>query len=81
MGLHPESGFRKRGAVHLACGERRLRGQTENRRVNVMFGVLGVPLFREHTSAVDGYCDFRLKLVAEPMPYDPPVFSRGKGFR
>ena len=34
-----------------------------------------------HTCAVDGYCDFRLKLVAEPMPYDPPVFSRGKGFR
>ena len=47
----------------------------------VMFGVLGVPLFREHTCAVDGYCDFKLKSGAEPMPYDPPVFSQGKGFR
>ena len=47
----------------------------------VMFGVLGVPLFREHTCAEDGYCDFRLKLGVEPMPYDPPVFSQGKGFR
>ena len=29
----------------------------------VMFGVFGVPLYREHTCFEDGdYCDFKLKM-------------------
>ncbi len=47
----------------------------------VMFGILGVPLFREHTCMEGGYCDFKLKVDAEPMPYWPPVFSQGKEYR
>ena len=48
----------------------------------VMFGILGVPLFREHTCMEqDGFCDFKLKTDAEPMPYWPPVFSRENGYR
>ena len=34
----------------------------------VMFGILGAPLYREHTCFDDGdYCDFKLKLSAKPM--------------
>ena len=30
----------------------------------VMFGVFGVPLYREHTCFEDGdYCDFKLKMA------------------
>ena len=48
----------------------------------VMFGVLGAPLYREHTCFEDGdYCDFKLKVDAEPMEYWPPVFTQGKGFK
>ncbi len=48
----------------------------------VMFGVFGVPLFREHTCFEDGdYCDFKLKVNAEPMEYWPPVFAQGKGYK
>jgi len=48
----------------------------------VMFGVLGAPLYREHTCFIDGdYCDFKLKAGAETMEYWPPVFSQGKGFK
>ena len=48
----------------------------------VMFGILGAPLFREHTCFEDGdYCDFKLKVKAEPMPYWPPVFAQGKGYK
>lgn len=48
----------------------------------VMFGAFGVPLFREHTCFEDGdYCDFKLKIDAEPMPYWPPVFTQGKGYK
>ncbi len=48
----------------------------------VMFWLLNVPLFREHTCAEeDGLCDFKLKLCAQPMPYWPPVFSQGNGYR
>ena len=44
----------------------------------VMFGILGAPLYREHTCFEDGdYCDFKLKLSAKPMDYDPPVFTQG----
>ena len=48
----------------------------------VMFGVFGVPLFREHTCFADGdYCDFKLKLGAKPLAYWPPVFTQGKGYK
>lgn len=47
----------------------------------VMFGIAGVPLFREHTCFNGSYCDFKLKVGAEPMPYWPPVFSQGKGYQ
>ncbi|MBP3735884.1 MAG: L-2-amino-thiazoline-4-carboxylic acid hydrolase [Lachnospiraceae bacterium] len=48
----------------------------------VMFGVFGVPLFREHTCFEDGdYCDFKLKIDASPMNYWPPVFQQGKGYK
>lgn len=48
----------------------------------VMFGIVGAPLFREHTCMEEGgYCDFKLKTDAEPMPYWPPVFSQGKGYK
>lgn len=48
----------------------------------VMFGIVGAPLFREHTCMEEGgYCDFKLKVDAEPMPYMPPVFSQGKGYK
>lgn len=48
----------------------------------VLFGILGAPLFREHTCFETGdYCDFKLKLDAKPMAYWPPVFTQGKGYR
>ena len=48
----------------------------------VMFGAFGVPLFREHTCFADGdYCDFKLKIGAEPLPYWPPVFTQDKGYK
>ena len=47
----------------------------------VMFGIAGVPLFREHTCFDGSYCDFKLKVGAKPMTYWPPVFSQGKGYR
>lgn len=48
----------------------------------VMFGIVGAPLFREHTCMEEGgCCDFKLKTDAQPMPYWPPVFSQGKGFK
>lgn len=47
----------------------------------VMFGILGAPLFREHTCMDDGCCDFKLKAGAEPMKYWPPVFSQGRGYK
>lgn len=47
----------------------------------VMFGILGAPLFREHTCMDGEYCDFKLKADAETMPYWPPVFSQGKGYK
>ncbi|MBP3857501.1 MAG: L-2-amino-thiazoline-4-carboxylic acid hydrolase [Ruminiclostridium sp.] len=48
----------------------------------VMFGVLGAPLYREHTCFEDGdYCDFKLKLGAELLPYWPPVFSQDNPYK
>lgn len=48
----------------------------------VMFGALGVPLFREHTCFEDGdYCDFKLKLGAEPLPWWPPVFAQENDYK
>ena len=48
----------------------------------VMFGVLGAPLYREHTCFEDGdHCDVKLKLDAEPLPYWPPVFSQDNPYK
>ena len=48
----------------------------------VMFGVLGTPLFREHTCFEDGdYCDFKLKIATEPLPYWPPVFQQDNPYK
>ena len=48
----------------------------------VMFGVLGVPLFREHTCFEDGdYCDFKIKKGADPLPYWPPVFKQNNPYK
>lgn len=48
----------------------------------VMFGLLGVPLRREHTCFEDGdYCDFKAKCGDEALPYWPPVFEQGEGFK
>ena len=46
-----------------------------------MFGILGAPLFREHTCMDGGYCDFKLKLGAEPLPYWPPVLAQANDYR
>lgn len=47
----------------------------------VMFGLVDTPLFRERTCFEDDYCDFKLKLGEKPMPYMPPVFTQGKGYK
>ena len=48
----------------------------------VMYGVLGVPLYREHTCFSDGdCCDFKLKSGIETLPYWPPVFKQGQGYK
>ena len=48
----------------------------------VMFGVLGAPLYREHTCFEDGdYCDFKLKRGAEILSYWPPVFSQDNPYK
>ena len=48
----------------------------------VMLGVMEIPLFREHTCFEDGdYCDFKIKNDAKPLPYWPPVFRQGKGYK
>lgn len=48
----------------------------------VMFGVLGAPLYREHTCFEDGdYCDFKLKLGDKPLPYWPPVFEQDNPYK
>jgi len=48
----------------------------------VMFGVIGVPLYREHTCFEDGdYCDFKLKIGAETLPYWPPVFTQDNSYK
>ena len=47
-----------------------------------MLGVMGIPLFREHTCFEDGdYCDFKIKNDAKSLPYWPPVFRQGKGYK
>ena len=51
------------------------------RFVRVMFGILGAPLFREHTCMDGGYCDFKLKLGAEPLPCRPSVLTQANDYR
>ena len=48
----------------------------------VNFGLLGAPLYREHTCFEDGdYCDFKLKIAAKPLSYWPPVFSQDNPYK
>ncbi|MDO4538970.1 MAG: L-2-amino-thiazoline-4-carboxylic acid hydrolase [Coriobacteriales bacterium] len=48
----------------------------------VLFGMLGVPLFREHTCFEDGdYCDFKVKCGAEPLSPWPPVFMQDNRYK
>ena len=48
----------------------------------VMFGIMGAPLYREHTCFEDGdYCDFKLKVGADILPYWPPVFSQDNPYK
>ena len=48
----------------------------------VVFGVLGAPLYRKHTCFEDGdYCDFKLKLDAEQLPYWPPAFKQDNPYK
>jgi len=48
-----------------------------------MFGVLGAPLYREHTCFEDGGCrDIKLKIDdAEPLPCRPPVFPQDNPYK
>lgn len=48
----------------------------------VMFGEMGVPLYRTHTCFEDDdYCDFSIRRGAEIMKAWPPVFTQGKGYK
>lgn len=48
----------------------------------VMFDMLGVPLYREHTCFEDGdYCDFKVKCGAKVLAPWPPVFTQGEGYK
>lgn len=48
----------------------------------VMFGQLGVPLYREKTCASgDAYCDFKLKKGAPVLAWWPPVFTQDNEFK
>ena len=48
----------------------------------VMYGILGVPLYREHTCFANGdCCDFKLKSGNTTLPYWPPVFTQDNNFQ
>ena len=48
----------------------------------VMFGVLGAPLYREHTCFEDeDYCDFKLKIGAQTLEFWPPVFMQDNPYK
>ena len=47
----------------------------------MIFGILGAPLFREHTCMDGGYCDFKLKLGADPLPCQPSVLTQANEYR
>ena len=51
------------------------------RFVRVIFGIPGAPLFREHTCMGGGYCDFKRKFAAEPLPCRPSVFTQANDYR
>ena len=46
-----------------------------------MFGILGAPLFREHTCMDGDYCDFKRKFAAEPLPCRPSVPTQANDYR
>ena len=47
----------------------------------MIFGILGAPLFWAHAYMDGGYCDFKLKLSAEPLPYWPSVLTQANDYR
>ena len=48
----------------------------------VMYGVLNVPLYREHTCFEDGdYCDFKVKDTNETLTYWTPVFAQENEYK
>ena len=48
----------------------------------VMFGVLGAPLYHEHTCFEDeDYCDFKLKIGAQTLEFWPPVFMQDNPYK
>ena len=51
------------------------------RFVRVMFGVLGAPLFWAHAYMGGGYCDFKRKFAAEPLPCRPSVPTQANDYR
>ncbi len=51
------------------------------RFVRVMFGIPGAPLFRKHTCMDGGYCDFKRKFAAEPLPCRPSVLTQANDYR
>ncbi len=51
------------------------------RFVRVMFGILGAPPFREHTCMDGGYCDFKRKFAAEPLPCQPSALTQANDYR
>ena len=51
------------------------------RFVRVIFAILGAPLSWAHAYMGGGYCDFKRKFAAEPLPYWPPVFTQANDYR
>ena len=51
------------------------------RFVRVMFGILGAPLLWAHACMGGGYCDFKRKFAAEPLPCRPSVLTQANDYR
>ena len=51
------------------------------RFVRVMFGILGAPLFWAHAYMGGGYCDFKRKFAAEPLPCRPSALTQANDYR
>ena len=51
------------------------------RFVRVIFGIPGAPLFWAHAYMGGGYCDFKRKFAAEPLPCRPSVLTQANDYR